>query len=49
VTKAWFEQDPAAFGRLESLLLARYPTLHAFIVDGQCRIRGSFAAVEADR
>jgi hypothetical protein len=49
VTQAWFEQDPAAFVRLESLLRARYPTLHAFIVDGECRIRGTFAAVEADR
>ena len=48
VTQAWFEQDAAAFDRLESLLRAKYPTLHAFIVDGQCRIRGRFAAVRAD-
>jgi hypothetical protein len=49
VTQAWFEQNPAAFARLESLLRSRYPTLHAFIVDGECRIRGTLAAVEADR
>ena len=49
VTQAWFGQDPAAPGELESLLRARYPTLHAFVVDGECRIRGTFAAVEADR
>lgn len=35
--------------RLESVLRAKYPTLHALIVDRQCRIRGTFAAVEADR
>jgi hypothetical protein len=49
VTRAWFEQNPAAFVRLESQLRARYPTLNAFIVAGECRIRGTFAAVEADR
>jgi hypothetical protein len=49
VTRAWFEQHPVAFKRLESVLRAKYPTLHAFIVDGECRIRGTFAPVEADR
>src|SRR5262249_26612586 len=49
VTQAWFEQNPAALVRLESQLRARYPTLHAFIVAGECRTRGTFAAVEADR
>ena len=49
VTQAWFEQETTAFDRLESVLRAKYPTLHAFIVDGQCRIRGTFAAVEPDR
>ena len=49
MTQAWFEQDPVTCARLESLLRARYPTMNAFIVDGECRIRGTFAAVEADR
>jgi hypothetical protein len=49
VTQAWFEQDPAAFVQLESQLRAKHPTLHAFIVDGECHVRGTFAAVEADR
>src|SRR5262245_5470778 len=49
VTHAWFEQGPAALVWLESQLRSRYPTLHAFIVDGEGRIRGTVAAVEADR
>ena len=49
MTQAWFKLDSGAFGRLESLLRARYPTLHASIVDGECRIRGTVASVETDR
>jgi putative transcriptional regulator len=49
VTLAWFEQDPEAFAHLESVLRAGCPTLHAFIIDGECRIRGTFAAVGPDR
>jgi hypothetical protein len=49
VTQVWSGQDPAAFGRLDSELRPRYPTLHAFVVNGECRIRGTFSAVEADR
>jgi hypothetical protein len=49
VTQAWFEQDAAGFDRLEAVLRAKYPTLHAFIADGECRVRGTLAAVEADR
>jgi len=49
VRQVWFERDAAAFEQLKSILRARYPRLHAFIIDGQCRIRGTFAAVERDR
>jgi hypothetical protein len=49
VTQAWFERDVEAFARLEALLHAKYPTLHALPISGQCRIRGTFAAVERDR
>src|SRR5262249_58630640 len=49
VRQVWFERDAAAFEQLKSILRARYPRLHAFIIDGQCPIRGTFAAVERDR
>lgn len=45
----WFERDPAAHAALESLLRARYPTLHVFIENGECRLRGTYAAVDGDR
>jgi hypothetical protein len=49
VSAPWFERDPAAYAALESLLHARYPTLHAFIENGECRVRGTYAAIDGDR
>jgi hypothetical protein len=49
VTQAWFEQDAEALDRLESVLRARYLTLHAFVVNGECHVCGTFAAVDTDR
>lgn len=45
----WFERDPAAYGALERLLRARHPTLHAFIENGESRLRGTYAAIDGDR
>lgn len=49
MTSPWFERDPAAFAELERTLRARYPTLHAFIEDGRCELRGTLAPVDGDR
>lgn len=48
MTEPWFERDPAAFAELERTLRARFPTLHAFIEDGVCEVRGAFAPVPGD-
>ena len=49
MSASWFERDPAAFTALERLLRARYPTLHAFIENGECHVRGTYAAIDGDR
>ncbi|MBA4233756.1 MAG: hypothetical protein C0465_24580 [Ralstonia sp.] len=46
MTRAWFETDPRALQDLERLLRSRYPTLHAFIEDGVCVIRGTYAVMD---
>lgn len=48
MSDAWFERDADALPVLEAMLRARFPTLHAFIVDGVCRVRGGFEAVPCD-
>lgn len=45
----WFERDPGALDELERILRARYPTLHAFIDDGRCFVRGTLEVVDGDR
>lgn len=47
MSNAWFERNPTALAELQALLRARFPTLHTFVEDGQCRVRGSLA-LEAD-
>jgi hypothetical protein len=49
MTRPWFEADPAALERLERTLRARYPTLHAFIEDGACMVRGTYPVIEGGR
>lgn len=46
VTGAWFETVPAALQDLERMLRSRYPTLHAFIGDGQCVVRGTYPVMD---
>jgi hypothetical protein len=46
VSAPWFEQNPEALREVEAMLKARYPTLHAFIEEGRCRIRGTDAVME---
>lgn len=45
----WFEENPDAFTELEATLQSRFPTLHAFIEEGQCRIRGTYPVLEGAR
>lgn len=53
MSAAWFERNPGVLSELEATLRARFPTLHAFIENGQCRVRGTLALrtdeVEFDR
>lgn len=43
VTAAWFEKSPDSLSKLETMLRTRFPNLHAFIEDGECRVRGTYA------
>lgn len=43
----WFEADPDAFDELERVLRSSYPTLHAFIEDRVCIVRGSYPVMDA--
>lgn len=45
----WLEENPDAFAELEGTLQSRFPTLHAFIEEGQCRIRGTYPVLEGTR
>ncbi len=49
----WFKRSPGALSNLEAMLRTRFPTLHAFIENGQCRVRGTLPLradeVEFDR
>lgn len=49
MTLPWFQRDPDALADLEALLIEAYPTLHAFVEEGECRIRGALAVVAGDR
>jgi hypothetical protein len=49
MTDAWFERDKAGLRALEQTLRAKYPTLHAFMEDGVCRVRGGLEIVPGDR
>ncbi len=49
MSRPWFEADPSALERLERTLRARYPTLHAFIEDGVCMVRGTYPVIEGGR
>lgn len=49
MTAPWFDLDPAALDRLERQLRSSYPTLHAFIEDGVCMVRGSYPVMDADK
>lgn len=45
----WFEQNTAALEAVEAVLRARFPSLHAFTENGQCRIRGTYAVTEGEQ
>lgn len=49
MTEPWFERSPEALRELEATLRERYPNLHAFIEEGRCRIRGTYAVMDEDR
>lgn len=53
MTTNWFERNPEMLSEMEAMLRARFPTLHVFIEDAQCRVRGTMALrtdeVEFDR
>lgn len=49
MSSPWFERDPASLRALEHTLRARYPTLHVFLENGTCHVRGTIAMVENDR
>lgn len=40
---AWFERNPHMLSELEAMLRAHFPTLHTFIEDAQCHLRGTLA------
>jgi hypothetical protein len=39
----WFAKHPQCLAELEAMLRARFPTLHAYIEDGRCCVRGTYA------
>jgi hypothetical protein len=41
MTEPWFVNSPEHLAELDAMLRARFPTLHAFIEDGICRVRGT--------
>ncbi len=43
MSAVWFERNTGALPELEEMLRARFPTLHAFIEDGYCHVRGTYA------
>lgn len=43
----WFVRNPDALRVVEEALKARFPTLHVFIEDGTCRVRGTLSIVDA--
>jgi hypothetical protein len=45
LTNCWFERNPNALDDLEKTLRSKYPTLHAFIENGECRVRGTYAVL----
>ena len=45
----WFERDPSALKDLGRTLRSKYPTLHAFIEDGVCFVRGTYPVMNGDR
>jgi hypothetical protein len=47
VSVPWFVRNPDALRVVEGALKACFPTLHAFIEDGKCRIRGTLPIVDA--
>lgn len=49
MTEPWFERNPDALREVEATLRARFPTLHAFIEEGRCRIRGTYAVMDGGR
>lgn len=43
MSEPWFVRAPEHLAELEAMLRAHFPTLHAFIEDGKCRVRGTVA------
>jgi len=41
----WFRRNPVALRNVESILRAKFPTLHAIIEDDVCMVRGTFDPV----
>ncbi len=46
MTGPWFIRDPRRLDELEAMLRARFPTLHAFIQDGRCHVRGTLPLLQ---
>ncbi|OJU23549.1 MAG: hypothetical protein BGN89_18360 [Alphaproteobacteria bacterium 64-6] len=46
---SWIERDPAALQQLEATLRQDYPTMHAIVVDGAVRVRGTYPVVHEAR
>lgn len=42
MTLPWFEREPVAYDAMRRMLIERYPTLHARMIDGAVVIRGTF-------
>jgi hypothetical protein len=46
MTEPWFVNTPERLVELEEMLRARFPTMHAFIEDRQCRVSGTLTLVQ---
>lgn len=49
MTLSWFDKNPLAMQTLERILRSKYPTLHAFVEDGVCVVRGSYSVMDGDQ
>lgn len=47
MTEPWFIRNPAGLRGLETALRANHPTLHAFVEDDECWVRGTLSVSDA--